>query len=621
MNKSQELLSSIVIYDKYAKYIPELKRRETWEEIVDRYIDMMYKRYPQEEIRQLIDSYKGLIYNKRVLPSMRALQFAGAAIEANEARLYNCAYLPISTIESFSETMFLLLGGSGVGYSVQKHHVDQLPVVEFNPETYTYTPEDSIEGWAECVRVLMEWAFNGAKEPYFNLSGIRPKGSRLVTAGGKAPGPEPLEYCLDKIRMILLNVEGRKITPLETHDIVCHIADAVLAGGIRRAALISLFSPEDTEMVICKSGQWWEDNPQRGRSNNSAVFVRGETTEQEFKKFWKYVEDSGSGEPGIYWTNNRDMGTNPCCEIGLLAHQFCNLTEINGGMSVNFRVFIRQSIAAALFGTLQAGFTDFKYLRSTWKSTTELEALIGVGITGIANGEVLKFSDRQLKYAVEKIKYINGFVSNKIGINSAARLTTIKPSGTTSCVVGTSSGIHAWHDNYYIRRMQCKVGSDMYNHFTENHPEIIKIMQNDPSSAVVEIPQAAPLNGITREDEDSWQLFERVMFFNKNWVREGHQRGDNTNNVSATINIKDEDWTKMGQSLWDNKDNYNGISVFPYFGGTYKDAPFESIDKEEYEKRAAYIEANPIDMSLIVEDDDNTERSLTIACSGGKCEL
>ena len=321
-----DALSKITVFSKYAKYSPKEQRRETWNEIVDRYQEMLIKKYPN--MKDGINASIEFIRDKKVLPSMRALQFAGPAAEVNNSRIYNCCYLPIDSLHSFSETMFLLLGGTGVGYSVQKHHVAQLPRI-VKQDTYkqrNYLIEDSIMGWADAVKMLMKFYFEGGYKPKFDFRAIRHKGARLVTAGGKAPGPEPLKLCLAHVDAIMERKEnGDQLTPLECHDILCHIANSVLAGGIRRSAMIALFSHDDEEMITCKYGNWWELNEQRGRANNSAVLERGFVSEDEFKALWKRIEASGSGEPGIYWTNNKDWGPNPCCEIGLRPYQFCNL--------------------------------------------------------------------------------------------------------------------------------------------------------------------------------------------------------------------------------------------------------------------------------------------------------
>ena len=328
---AREILSDITVHMKYARYLPKKERRETWKEIVNRNRAMHVKKYPELK-EEIYDAYK-MVHKKKVLPSMRSMQFGGKPIEVSPNRVYNCAYLPIDALDAFNETMFLLLGGTGVGYSVQKHHVDKLPSINkpFEKRTKRYLIGDSIEGWADAVKVLVKSYF-GAKTSKieFDFSDIRPKGARLVTSGGKAPGPQPLKECILKITGLLENKEdGDQLSTLEVHDIICYIADAVLAGGIRRAALISLFSADDSEMIACKSGAWWELNPQRGRANNSAVLMRHKITKSFFMDLWKRVELSKAGEPGIYFNNDKDWGTNPCCEIALRPFQFCNLCEVN----------------------------------------------------------------------------------------------------------------------------------------------------------------------------------------------------------------------------------------------------------------------------------------------------
>lgn len=530
----------------------------------------------------------------------------------------NCAYLPVEDYTAFSEIMFLLLGGSGVGYSVQKTHVEKLPEIQLPTRQRKFLIGDSIEGWADAVKALMKAYFGKNKsKPLFDYSDIRLKGARLVTAGGKAPGPEPLRICLTKIESILNSkVNGDKLTDLECHDIVCHIADAVLAGGIRRAALISLFSMDSKEMATCKHGNWWELNPQRGRANNSAVIVRNRASEKDFLNLWEMVKDSGSGEPGLYWTNDPNYGTNPCCEISLRPYTFCNLCEINAGTVTSQKDFEKRAEVAAFFGTLQAGFTDFHYLRDSWKTNTEKDALIGVGITGICNGTL---EGIDLEMATIRVKDMNSYLSSLIGINKAARTTTVKPSGTTSCVVGTSSGIHEWHDKFYIRNMQCSVGDDLYTYFVNNHPGLIKVMDYDPRSAVIGIPQKAPDAAILRSDVTAMGFLDRVHQYNMQWVKPGHRRGPNTNNVSATCSIKDNEWGDVGEWMWENKDYYNGLSVLPYDGGTYKDAPFQTCTEEEYEAKFKLL--SNIDLTKIIEEEDNTDLKGELACAGGSCDL
>ena len=618
IDESINLLSKVVTYNKYAKYIPQLQRRETWEEIITRYLSMMVKKYP--DLTSEIMSKGQYLYDKRVLPSMRAAQFAGAAVEKNEARLYNCSYMPMDHYKCFSELMFLLLGGTGAGYSVQYHHVDKLPEIQKPRKEAKYLIGDSIEGWADAIKQLTKAYFGVTKvKPRFDYSDIREKGAALITAGGKAPGPEPLRIALTKIEALLNSKkDGSKLTPFEVHRINCLIADAVLAGGIRRAALIALFSFDDREMATCKHGSWWELYPELGRANNSAVILRNRVKREEFDGLWKLIVDSNSGEPGVYFTNDPEYGTNPCCEISLRPYTFCNLTEINAGTVENQADFEDRIKVAAFFGTLQAGFTDFHYLRSVWKKNTEKDALIGVGITGIANGKLATLNlTNGTNVALEE----NERVSKLIGINTAARVTTIKPSGTTSCVVGSSSGIHAWHSSKYIRNIQCKVGDDLYNYFKENHPLLIKVMDYDPRSAVIGIPQVAPSSAILRENETALDLLNRVKEFNLDWVKTGHRRGPNTNNVSATISVKNEEWKAVGNWMWENRDTYNGLSVLPYDGGTYKDAPFMQVSDEEFEEKLAYIRSNKFDLTQIKEVIDNTDLTNEVACAGGACEV
>jgi len=579
---------------------------------------MMVKRYP--DLTDEIMLKGQFLYDKKVLPSMRAVQFAGAAIEKNEARIYNCGYMPMSDHRAFGELMFLLLGGTGVGYSVQKHHVEQLPEIHKPLKQAKYLIGDSIEGWADAVKQLMKSYFGKIKvKPRFDYSDIREKGTRLITAGGKAPGPEPLRVCLTKIEALLNEKEdGVHLTPFEVHRINCLIADAVLAGGIRRAALISLFSFDDRTMATSKHGAWWEKYPELGRANNSAVILRNRVKKQEFDNLWGMVVDSNSGEPGLYFTNDPEYGTNPCCEISLRPHTFCNLTEINAGTVTSQDSLEERAVIGAFFGTLQAGFTDFHYLRNIWKTNTEKDALIGVGITGIGNGTLTKLD---LESPVDLILAENERISEIIGINSAARVSTIKPSGTTSCVVGTSSGIHAWHSKFYIRNIQCKVGDDLYTFFTTHHPSLIKIMDYDPESAVIGIPQKAPDTAILREKESAMKLLERVDRYNMKWVKPGHSRGPNTNNVSATISCKEDEWESVGEWIWDNKHRFNGLSVLPYDGGTYKDAPFTECTEEVYNEKMRIILDKPIDLTLIVEEMDNTDLAGEIACGPAGCEV
>ena len=616
---STKILSDITVYMKYARYLPEQKRRETWDELVTRNMEMHLKKFP--ELKKEIKANYQFVYDKKVLPSMRSMQFAGKPIEISPNRIFNCAYAPVDDWRVFGEIMFLLLGGTGVGYSVQQHHVDELPEIR-KPNanrTRRYLVNDSIEGWADAVKYLIRSYFFGGSKLRFDYSDIRPKGARLVTSGGKAPGPQPLKECLVKVEGVLSEKEdGSRLSAIEVHDIVCHIADAVLAGGIRRAALISLFSADDSEMIACKAGNWWEQNPQRGRANNSAVLLRHKVTKEFFLDLWKRVEASNAGEPGIYLSNDKDWGTNPCCEIGLRPFQFCNLTEVNVS-NITGQNDLEQRVRAATFiGTLQAGYTDFHYLRPVWQRTTERDALIGVSMTGIASGRVLQ-DDISLTDAANVVKEENARVAQAIGINKAARTTCVKPAGTTSLTLGTSSGIHAWHNDYYIRRIRVGKNEPIYWHLSIHHPELVEDEYFRPhDTAVISVPQRAPEGSILR-DESAFQLLRRVKKITKEWVNPGKRTGQNGHNVSATISLRENEWADAGEWMWDNRHHYNGLSVLPFNGGTYQQAPFEDCSKEKFEAMLAALEG--VDLTKIVEEDDNTDLKGEAACAGGACEI
>ena len=618
MDVSNKILSDITVYMKYAKYNQTLERRETWTELVDRNKAMHIKRYPM--LKDEIEEKYKFVYSKKILPSMRSLQFGGKPIEISPNRVYNCAYLPIDHIDAFSETMFLLLGGTGVGYSVQKHHVAKLPIIQkpWPKRKRRFLIGDSIEGWADAIKVLMKSYMNGGGSRIeFDYSDVRPKGAMLVTSGGKAPGPQPLKECIVKLTGILESKDtGEQLTTLEAHDIVCHIADAVLAGGIRRAALISLFNADDNEMIGCKVGNWWELNPQRGRANNSACLMRHKITKEFFMDLWDRVEKSGAGEPGIYFNNDKDWGTNPCCEIALRPFQFCNLCEVNVS-NIDSQEDLNDRVKAAAFvGTLQAGYTDFHYLRDIWRETTEKDALIGISMTGIGSGAVLGYDTKK---AASIVKRENTRISKIIGINPSARCTTVKPAGTTSLVLGTSSGIHAWHNDYYIRRIRVGKNESIYQHLEKNHPELVEDEYFRPhDTAVIQVPQKAPDGSILRT-ESPFQLLERVKKIATEWVKSAHRAGSNSHNVSATISLKKDDWELAGQWMWENRKHYNGLSVLPYDGGSYTQAPFEDITKKEYTEMMKSLKS--VDLSTVIEVDDNTNLSGELAGAGGSCEI
>jgi len=937
MKESNNILSDITVHMKYGKYNSLLQRRELWHELVDRNKSMHIKKFPElkDYINTMYDKY---VLTKKVLPSMRSMQFAGKPIELNPSRIFNCAYTPLDDWRVFSEIMFLLLGGTGVGYSVQHHHIEQLPEIKLpsSKKTKRFLIGDSIEGWSDAIKVLMKSYFFGTSKINFVYDDIRAKGELLITSGGKAPGPQPLKDCIYEITKILnTKLNGEKLSDVECHDIVCHIADAVLAGGIRRAALISLFSLDSVEMISCKSGNWWELNPQRGRANNSAVLLRHRITKGDFLNLWKKIEASNAGEPGFYLSNDKDWGCNPCCfsgdtkiltptgyveiknligegellnkngeicdslvwsngekevveltlsnkkkikctrdhvfmnnkgesviadslakqrlmpfyvineevseytkygfiqgdgvtsrlnsishkglevnigekdddilelfsvkkekgkrsyylnsyneilkalefnanclpdrslplsfilwdrkdqlmffkgmysangsvikntritykttckklaeemteileyfkidsyittnkeketkfsngnytckesydvniskyesilsfasqigfvhtykkealrdlilikspmvlcvkdngkeevfdfsldddthwgvvegiiahncEIALRPNQFCNLVEINASDIESQEDFNNRAEAAAFLGTLQASYTDFHYLRPIWQKNTELDALVGVSMTGIASMKIFQYN---IEEAVETVIATNEDIADKIGINRAARLTAVKPAGTTSLTLGTSSGIHAWHNDYYVRRIRVGKNESIYTYLAINHPELVEdeIFRPD-SMAVISIPQKAPEGAVTRH-ESAIDLLERVAEVSTRWIQPGHIDGQNSHNVSATISIKPDEWELVGEWMWNNREIYNGLSVLPYDNGSYKQAPFEDITEEKYNTLIKSLKG--VDLSKVVEVADNTNLSGELACAGNSCEI
>ena len=648
---------------KYAKYQPEKNRRETYKETVDRNKQMHIDMYP--EMKDLIEETYESVYSKKVIPSMRSMQFAGMAIEVNPARMFNCSYLPITDIEAFSETMFLLLSGCGVGYSVQRHHIEKLPEVRKPIKSRRYLIQDSIEGWADSIKVLLKAYFANRSLPLFDYRSIREKGARLIISGGKAPGAEPLKRCLNKMQTILDSKDdGEKLTPLECHDILCQIADAVLAGGIRRSALISLFSIADDEMMKCKTAydgviedhlsehdgvhnlrvsiwrddkyymtkevflpqndyldlkdngkiQWYHFYPERARSNNSIVVARPLITKDLFETKWDVIKQSGSGEPGLYFTNNIELGSNPCCEISLNPYQFCNLTSINVANVESQEDLNDRARKAAFLGTLQASYTDFHYLRPQWKKQTEKEALLGVSLTGIASIDESEFDFVEAsKCAVDE----NKRVAELLEINPAKRVTCVKPEGTGSLVLGTSSGVHAWHNHFYKRRLRVGKNEAIYKYLLDEVPEILED-EVFGDGAVITIPVKAPDSAKIRT-EDVTQFLERVKYFTNSWVKSGHNGGMNTHNVSATVSIKPEDWSKVSLWLWENQDSFNGLSFLPYDTGTYVQAPFEDIDEDEYVRFSKHIKR--INLEEVLELEDNTNLQGELACAGGACEI
>lgn len=611
-----KLLSDIVAFRTYAKFLPELSRRETVDETIERNLQMHLSRFPQLT-DEIVAAYE-MVKDKKILPSMRTFQFAGDAILKNNIRSYNCAFRNVDDIRAFGEILYVLLSGTGIGYSVQQRHVMQLPIVQSPRESVPFIVHDSIEGWAQAVDALMEAFFLRRVKPDFDFFLIRPKDAYLRTTGSKAPGPEPLKLMLSKIEKILKGAAGRKLHPLEVHDIICYIAEGVRAGGIRKAALLSLFDRDDKGMITCKTGDWQQTNPQRSRSNNSAVLPRN-ISQEEFYAIFNMTWASGYGEPGFFWTNDLDWGCNPCNEIGLRSKQFCNLTTINQGNVQNIADLIERAKYAALLGTLQATYTDFPYLTPEWKATTEAEALLGVSFTGIAD-TYSTITDADLRSAAKKVLSTNEQYARQLGINTAARATAIKPEGNSSAYLGTSSGIGARHARgRYLRRVRIPHSEALTAYLMDIMPHLMDQDKYDPDTMVLTIPQVAPTTSICRDDETAPDQLNRVLRYHRNWILPGHRSGYNTHNVSCTINVRDGEWEDLRQEMWENRDSYAGISVLPYDNGKYIQAPFEEVSETQWDEYVSQV--RPIDLRAVHEDYNTTDRNSMPACAGGACEL
>lgn len=616
MNNSNKLLSDIVSFRTYAKHLPTFGRREVFEETLNRNLQMHLDKFPKLS-KDIIKAFQR-VHEYKVMPSMRALQFGGEAILKNNVRSYNCAFNNIDDARVFGEILFVLLSGTGDGYSVQRRHVNKLPTLQMPREEGIYTVHDSIIGWAQALDMLIDAYFFGRMRPLFDVSMVRPKGSYLVTTGSKAPGPAPLKHMLEQVELRLKAAVGRRLKPIEIHDIVCIIADCVLSGGIRRAALICLFDRTDEEMLTCKHGSWWEKHPYRARANNTAVLPRDAVNKEQFKYIYDMCIESNAGEPGFFWTNDPNLGTNPCAEISLNSNQFCNLTTINQTGVKDKKDWLNRVYAATLLGTMQAAYTDFPYLRPIWKQTTEHEALLGVSCTGIADASG-QINGDWLKEGAQLAKDVNDKYARKLGINPAARITTIKPEGTASCVLGSSSGIHARHAEHYLRRVRMNKDDALALYLKNTIPELVEDDLFSTSGVVVTIPQESPEGAIIRDKETAKSLFERTIHYHDNWIKPGHNSGVNTHNVSVTISYKKEETEELFELLWNHKEAYTAISLLPFDGHVYQQAPFEECTKEVFESFNSMVKE--IDLTKVQEADDNTNRIENLACAGGNCEI
>lgn len=621
IDKSLEILSDAVVYSKYARWKPLLNRRELWPEVAKRYCDMLRRKFGFNHLMN-IQEIEDAIVNYEVVPSMRGMQFGGLAIEEKNARIFNCCCAPLDSKKRFSELMYLLLCGVGTGYSVQKTHIDQwdrkVYPTEIDYQSYYYV-EDSIEGWSDALKMVLDvYTDPDRMLPIIDYSKVRPAGSIIRSTGCKAPGPAKLNESIDNV-IELLNRRSysrdTQLSSLDCHDIMCHVADAVVAGGSRRSAMIVFFDCDDELMLWSKSRENLARNPQRYRANNSAVLVRGEHGEAELRNIFRVCEACGTGEPAHFWTYSRDELSNPCVEAQVFL-QFCNLCSISARGISSQQEFNRRCRIAANIGTYQAAFTDFNYLSPEWKERTEKDALLGVSITGIALGTL---DDIDLEEGARVVKQVNESLASEIGINKAARTTLVKPEGSSSCVLMTPSGIHPFESEYYIRRMTLYKGDDLYQFLFEQVPELVEDSIYNENEAYFCFPVKAPEGSVT-SSESLEDFLERVKRFNMEWIKPGHRSGTR-HNVSCTAKVGPDEWDDLINWMWANHENYNGISAFPREDNFFEQQIFEEIDKQRWEEMMSYI-GDGIDFSQLREEEDKTDLSATIACAGPNgCEV
>ena len=613
---SRQILQDLVHYRTYAA-TQQNGRKESRSQVIDRVKGMHQTMFPwhSDEIELVFEQ----VYAGRAVPSMRTMQFGGMPIFRSNARAYNCAFAALTSWKDFADMFWLLMNGVGTGYSVQGHHIDQLPAIH-SFEGQTFTVPDSKEGWADGIVALLS---NPRVKIITDL--IRPKGA-LISSGGTASGPESLSEMYEKVRAILLTAEGRKLTTLECFDIMCHIADVVVVGGVRRAATIALFDADDESMLTAKHGEWWMSNPQRARANISAVLVRSDPDfESKLRLILQRCFDSNCGEPGVSLTNDREYGFNPCHEISLRDGQMCNLTEVNAAACADEHDFYAAVASAAAIGTLQAAYTNFDYLQPKWKENCEKDALLGVSITGQAAAWDL-LTDEVLKRGAVVARLINTTWAKKLDINPAARVTTTKPSGSTSAWWGTTSGIHAAHSPFYLRRVRVDrkdaFGQHLIATYGEGAAESGSFVESDafsPENIIVTIP--VKMDGaIYRGEETAVALMERSKHIFKNWIIPGHDYGPNPHNVSLTVSYRPEEQAEIIEWMVDNSESWAGISLLPYDGGNYTQAPFEEISEHEYHQ---WVRKVPTDVNFgNIDFSDNVDERLgELACFGGACEV
>jgi ribonucleoside-triphosphate reductase len=637
-NTIENPYENFIALSRYAKWVEAEGRRETWGETVDRYFSFMLNHLNENHNyipnEKLVAELKEFVFERNVMPSMRSVMTSGAALERDNVAGYNCAFLPVDSPRSFDETMYVLMCGTGVGFSVEYKYINKLPSVpeKLEKSDTVIVVEDSKQGWAKAYRELLALLWTG-HIPAIDVTKVRPSGARLKTMGGRSSGPQPLINLFDFTILKFKNAAGRNLKPIECHDIMCKIGEVVVVGGVRRSAMISLSNINDIEMAQAKSGNWWEPNPQRALSNNSVAYSRKPEMEQ-FIAEWKSLYDSKSGERGIYNVaaaqaqaakfGRRDpeihYGTNPCSEIILRPYQFCNLSEVVLRENDTKKEIERKVELATILGTWQSTLTDFKYLRKIWKDNTEEERLLGVSLTGqfghkfMSGKEDLISLEAFLMTLREKAREINREESGKIGIPESAAITCVKPSGTVSQLVGVSSGMHPWHSPYYVRTVRGSKVDPISTFLKEVGIPVEDDVMKPNETYVFSFPVKAPVGAIVRNDLTAIDHLNIWLVYQRAWCE---------HKPSITVSVKEDEWMEVGAWVYKNFDEVSGISFLPHSEHTYKQAPYQEISKEEYDALVAKMPNNIRweDLSFY-EKEDGTSTNATLACSSdGNCEL
>jgi len=624
MDQYQEYIAA----SRYARFVDEKHRRETWAETVNRYVEYVFSRTPAiQGNTELKNEIFDAIHNLDLMPSMRAMMTAGKSADRDNTCVYNCSYLPVDDPKSFDEAMFILLCGTGVGFSVESKYINQLPEVpeKLFESDHTISVHDSKEGWAKSLRLLLANLWAG-EIPKWDVSNVRPAGARLKTFGGRASGPEPLVDLFNFTVSIFKHAQGRRLHSLECHDLMCKIGEVVVVGGVRRSAMISLSDLDDERIRHAKAGPWWDTAPHRALANNSAVYNETPTV-GKFMEEWLSLYNSHSGERGIFNREaakktvakygNRDtdydFGTNPCSEIVLRPYQFCNLTEAVVRHDDTKDTLLRKVRIAAILGTIQSTFTKFPYLRKVWQRNTEEERLLGVSLTGIYDNPLLTTQGDKLNGLLtelrEEARRANEEFAELLGIPKSAAITCVKPSGTVSQLVDSASGIHPRHAKYYIRRVRGDKKDPLTQFLIEQGIPNEACVYKPDQTVVFSFPQKAPA-GIVRADVTPISHLELWLTYQRHWCE---------HKPSVTISVEEKDWPSVGAWTWDHFDEISGVSYLPYDGGTYRQAPYEECSQEDYEKLKASIPH--INWEDFKENTDNVEGAQQLACTAGACEI